>query len=216
VGLSRNTWEQEGEERPREEEDEIGKKYVATIEGNLYEVYPAIERVPNEWWLTLWEMYETGLNIEDAIQEQRVYTLQQFFEALIDPEYKKSLILINDRQPMGLMLGTTNLEKMRVNYVNPNFLLKRFPEITARNRLFYVTMIVFSPELRSMGFFDWFLSLILWTIEGFCDIFVSDVTDTRNVLMDIIENRAEKIGLPNKPAEVLGTQTYYALIREGL
>ena len=210
---TRTILQTESEQKPLEEQDDLGRKFVLNIDGHLYELYPDLEAIPNEWWLTLWEMYEASLNIEDAIQEQRVYTLQQFFEAMIDRHYMKSLVL-QDGRPMGLMLGTTDLEKMRVNGINPDALRRRFPEATARNRLFYLMVIYFSPELRSLGFLDWYISLVLWKIESLCDVYISDVPDSRYFLINFVGSHAKEAGLPVGPAEIVGTQSYYALIRQ--
>lgn len=185
---------------------------MADIDGHRYEVYPELSKVPNRCRLTLWEMYETALDMKEAVQEQRVYTLQQFFEAMIDPEHVKILPLMDGR-PIGLMLGTHSLEKMRVNYVNPDFLCGQFPEAAAAGRLFYLTVAYFSPEIRGMGFFKWFVPLVLLTLADLCDVYVSDVSDAREALKDYVFSCAAEMGAPFRP-EVVGTQDYYALIRE--
>ena len=159
-------------------------------------------------------MYQTSLNIEDAIQEQRVYTLQQFFEVMIDHKYKKSLVL-QDGLPMGLMFGTTSLEKMRLNGVNPDALGRRFPEATSQKRLFYLMVIYFSPELRSFGFYNWYLPLVVFPIADLCDVFVADFCDARSSLIVVLEACIKEAGVPVGPRQRFGNQTYGGFIREG-
>ncbi|OFW61440.1 MAG: hypothetical protein A2W01_09670 [Candidatus Solincola sediminis] len=207
-------WQTENQQKPQEEQDDIGRKFVATFDGEVYEIYLALESIPNKWWLTLWEMYQTSLNIEGAIQEQRVFTLQSFFEAMCDHDYKKWLVLQNGH-PMGLMLGTSNIEKMRINGINADALRMRFPEAAARTRLFYLMVIYFSPELRSLGFFRWFASLVAPSIATFFDVYISDVCDTRNFIMDLNAEAFGELGERLGPKQIFATQSYYGFIREG-
>jgi hypothetical protein len=209
--FNKNAWEQEGAQKPLEEEDELGRKYVATIDGHRYEVYLNIEYIPNRWWLPLWELYEISLNVEDSIQEQRSYDFQDFLGAMTDHEYHKTLVL-QDGEPVGLMLGLTNLEKTRVNYVNPEYLRRRFPDAVANNRLLYVTIVYFSPEMRSIGFFNWFISLVAQMIAKSCDVFVGEASQSRIFIKDAIRKGAERAGVVFKGEEIIGTQTYFALL----
>jgi len=196
---------------PHEEQDELGRKLVASFDGSLFEVYLRIPIVPNKWWLDLWELYETSMDIKEAVQDQRAYTLQQFFEAMTDPEYIKYPILM-DGKPVGLVMGTTDPEKMRVNYVNPDFIRARFPEAVAKRRLVYGMVTFFSPKIRSMGFYGWVVRAIFDNYAEICDVYVSDVSDSRLPLKRILEQAAEESGIPVK-SEVLGTQTYFAISR---
>src|SRR4030042_3719964 len=201
-------WQTENQQKPQEEQDELGLKFTGTFDGHTYEVYPVLESIPNKWWLALWEMYHDSFNIEDSILEQRVYSLEQFLEALIDPEYKKTLILQDDGRPVGLMLCANNLEKLRVNGINPDFLRRKYPEAAAKNAIYYVTVIYFSQEIRSFGFFSWFLPITLHTIATWCDIFVSDVCASRLALREAIIYMTQELGVAEGPGEIIGTQTY--------
>lgn len=194
---------------PHEESDDLGRKLVATFDGSLFEVYLRIPVVPNKWWLDLWELYETSMDIKEAVQDQRVYSLQQFFEAMIDPDYIKYPILM-DGEPVGLVMGTTDPEKMRVNYVNPDFIRARYPDALAKKRVVYGMVTYFSPKIRSFGFYGWLVRAILESYAEICDVYVTDVADSRLSLKAILEQAVEESGIPFK-TEVLGTQTYFAL-----
>jgi hypothetical protein len=200
----------DAEQKAAEGIDDLGFRFISAFDGNVYKLYPGLEAIPNKWWLKLWEMYVTSFNIQDSILEQRVYSLEQFLEALIDPDYKKILVLQNE-DPVGLMLGTHNLEKLRVNCINPDFLRRKYPEEAARNSIYYVTVIFFAPEIRSFGFFSWFLSLTLRLVASWCDVFVSDVCAPRLSLRNIIIDLAQELDLAEGPGEIIGTQTFFSI-----
>jgi hypothetical protein len=194
-----------------EVEDEFGTKFVKVIDGHLAEVYPNVVVLPDEWWEPLWELYDRSLKINDAIQEQRCYDRQSFFEAIIDPEYIK-VVSVLDKEPVGLMLGTCNLVKAGVAYINPEYLKEKYPEAVSRGRLLYMTCGYFSPDIRSIGFLKMTISLIAQTISKYCDVFAGDVSDPRFFLKDAIRYGAEQAGVSVQREDVLGQQTYFALI----
>ncbi len=120
---------------------------------------------------------------------------------------------MDNRRLAGLLLGTHDLEKMRANYINPDFLRNRYPEVVARNRLFYLLVVYFSPEIRSMGFFSWLVSIVFKTILDICDVCVADASDSRIILKDLVDECATNLGIPHT-TEILGTQTYFAIRHE--
>jgi hypothetical protein len=201
----------ETEQKPIEVEDDIGRKFVAVIEEHLFEVYPNLDVLPGQWWFPLWELYDRSLSIPEAFQEQRAYDLNRFLEALIDPEYIK-VVSLQDQKLIGMMMGTTNLEKAKVNYINTDFLRVAYPEAAEKNRILYMTTGYFSSELRNVGFLNWVISLIAQIIAQYCDVFVGDVSTPRYFLKDAIRYGAERAGVPIKREDILGTQTYFAFV----
>ena len=183
----------EDEYKPIEAEDDFGRKFVADFDGHYYEVYPNLAVLPEDWWIPLWELYDTSLYIPESIQEQRAYDRDTFMKALIDPEYIK-VVAFQDQKLMGFVLGTANLEKARVNYINPDFLWKDYPDAAKRKRILYMSAGYFSPELRVLGFLNHLISLIARTIEQNCEGFVSDVCVQRMFLKDAIKFGAERAG----------------------
>src|SRR5450756_1193017 len=71
------------------------KKYSCEHEGQTCEVHVGLTKVPEEWIETLWELYDESLRIEEAIQEQACYTRETFSSALIDPEYYKTVMVVD-------------------------------------------------------------------------------------------------------------------------
>ena len=85
-----------------------------------------------------------------CIQDQICYDTSTLDSALLDSDYLKFVLLLND-EVVGLCLLTNNLVKARIAYCNDRYLRQRFPNYTALGKLFYVTCICVLPEMQSRG-----------------------------------------------------------------
>jgi len=192
--------------------DEIGDKIALVLDnGKLCEIYYDLRIVPEEWHFPLWDIYDEVMEI-DAIQEQRCYTQQTLIEAFLDPAYLKMVLMV-DRVPMGLALGTNDLEKARVAYINPDFLRKRYPEATSKGKLFYLTCGCFAPEAQHQGVLPYFLMASAQSIYVYNDMLVADVSTATYYMKDSIIYFLNLSGAPVGSEEILGQQTYFALLK---
>jgi hypothetical protein len=197
------------EKKPERIKDEKGERFVSVIDGKLCEVYFGVEVVTEPWCRTLWGLYKDSLHIEEAIQEQSCYSEESFIGALTDMEYTK-VILVIDGSPSGLLMGTNNLEKARIAYINPEFLRRRYPQEVQEGRLFYLTCMFISPQVRNMGFAREVIRASAEAIREKDYVLISDVCDRRLFLPDVLVDLGEDIGFPVEK-EILGSQTYFAL-----
>jgi hypothetical protein len=192
--------------------DEAGDKIALVLDnGQLCEIYYDLRIVPEEWHFPLWDIYDEVMEI-DTIQEQRCYTQQTFIEALLDPAYLKIILLVG-RVPMGLALGTNDLEKARVAYINPDYLRKRYPEAASNGKLFYLTCGCFAPETQHQGVLPYFLMASARSIYVYYDMLVADVSPSTYYMKDAIVYFVNLAGATVGKEEILGQQTYFALLK---
>ncbi|MEW6554241.1 MAG: hypothetical protein AB1384_08150 [Actinomycetota bacterium] len=191
--------------------DEVGEKVVLVHDERLCEIYYDLREVPEAWHFPLWEIYDRTMDL-DTIQDQRCYDQQSFIEALIDPDYLKIVMLV-DRAPVGLTLGTFNLEKARVAYINPEYLRKRYPEAVRDGKLFYLTSGCFAEEVQHTGILPYYIAASIRSIYENSDIFVADVSDATYYMKDAIIYFLRLSGVVVSGEEILGQQTYFALLK---
>ena len=190
---------------PQYDED---KRYYCEHAGEKAVVYFGLRTTPSSWFDRLWELYDESLHMDEAVQDQSCYDRPSFESTLIDPDYNKTILIVND-EPVGLLMGTNSMEKAKAAYINPNFLRERFPREIEEGRFWYITCLFMSPRLRSLGFVR---QMVIASIEAIRErdyVLALDVTDSRGFIPDILENLAEQEGLPIEK-QLLGTQSYYA------
>jgi hypothetical protein len=190
-------------------------RFHSEDEGQSCDVYFGLEKVPDDWIDALWALYEESLHIEDAIQQQSCYARDAFIEALVDPDYGKTVLVV-DGVPSGLLLATDDLEKASVTYINPDFIRGRFPEAVQERRFWYITSVFISPAVRNFGFVKLMGKASVLAVKERDYVIGCDMSDTRLFLLDmLIGIAAEEDFILEK--ELLGTQSYYALkkSREG-
>lgn len=111
------------------------------------------------------------------------------------------------------MMGTNNLEKAAVAYINPEFLRKRFPKEVDEGRFWYITSLFVSSRLRNLGFVRNMFVAMMNCIRDKNWVYGGDFTESRLFVPDMIERISEEIGMPLK-AHKLGSQSYFAFILE--
>ncbi len=184
------------------------RNYLCEHEGLTSKVYFGLRTVPERWRKTLWDLYQESLHITDAIQDQCCYTEETFYQALVDEDYNKVLMVTND-QPVALLLGTNNLEKAKVAYINPDFIRSKFPQEVAEGRFWYITCLFVSPHLRSLGLVR---QMVLSAIDAIWEkdyVLAMDVTDQRLFIPEILVKLAQETSFPIVK-EKLGSQEYFA------
>ena len=183
-------------------------KYSCEHEGQTCDVHVGLAKVPEEWIEALWELYDESLRVEEAIQEQACYTHETFSSALRDPEYYKSVLVI-DNAPLGLLVLTNNLEKAKVAYINPDFIGKRFQKEVEEGRFGYITCLFISSRVRNLGFVNLMVEACMDTIRERNYVLALDVSDSRSFIPDMLVKQGEQFGYPLKK-QLLGTQSYFA------
>ena len=188
------------------------KKYSFEHDGQICDIYFGLRRVPDEWIDTLWNLYDESLHIEDAIQDQSCYTRETFISALKDADYSKLLMVI-DEEPTGLLMGTNNLEKAKVAYINPDFIRSHFSKEVEAGRFWYTTCLFISPRVRNVGFVNQMVRAFIdsvWSDNN--GVVALDVSDSRQFIPDFIIKLLDDAGSPVEKV-FLGSQSYYALRR---
>jgi ornithine decarboxylase len=203
--------DQPSAEGPTPEYDEE-KLYVYEHDGEVGKVYHGIRNTPEKWLAPLWEIYHDSLHTEESIQDQSCYDRAAFLAALSDPDYYKDVLVVDD-EPVALMMGTNNLEKAAVAYINPEFLRKRFPKEVDEGRFWYITSLFVSSRLRNLGFVRNMFVAMMNCIRDKNWVYGGDFTESRLFVPDMIERISEEIGMPLK-AHKLGSQSYFAFILE--
>jgi len=187
------------------------KKYFCEHQGQTCEVQVGLTKVPEEWIETLWQLYDESLNIEEAIQEQACYTRETFSSALRDPEYHKTVMVVDD-VASGLVLMTYNLEKAKVAYINPDYILKHFQKEVEEVRFGYITCVFVSPKIRNLRFFNLLVEACINTIGERDYVLALDVSASRQFIPEALEILSKEYGYPLKK-QLLGTQSYFAFRR---
>lgn len=186
----------------------IEREYSYEQEGQTCHVYLLRESFKQEWIEPLWELYHESLHLSDAVQEQSCYTRDTFSGALLDPEYSKTLLLV-DGEPQGLILATNILEKMSVAYINPEYIQARFPEEVREGRFGYITCLFVSPRLRNFGFVKLMVRATIDAIRELNVVLAFDVSDKRLFIPELLAGLAVEEGFPLETIP-LGSQSYFA------
>ena len=184
------------------------KKYSCEHEGQACEVHVGLAKVPKEWIEALWELYDESLRIEEAIQEQACYTRETFSYALNDPEYYKSVMVV-DGVPLGLLLITNNLEKAKVAYINPDFIGNMYRKEVEEGRFWYITCLFISSRVRNLGFVNLMVEACMDAIREKDYTLALDVSDSRSFIPEMLVRQGEQFGYPLKK-QLMGTQSYFA------
>lgn len=153
-----------------------------------------------------------------AVAEQQVYAEPHLRLALADPAIVKFLAVV-DGAVEAFCLVTDDLEKARVNYVNPEFLAQAYPEAYAEKRLFYFTAIAVRPSVQGQGIvFDAMTGEISKYIDAREGLVLFDTSSDVNArLADALRAAAlraqKRYGLISQDARVtkLGAQEYWVL-----
>ena len=163
----------------------------------------------------LWELYRESLSIEGSVQEQVCYDEESFGEALFCDDYHV-VVMALEGEPMGLIMGTNDVGRMRDAYINPSFMLKAFPGDAEQGRVMYLTNLLVSPRLRHLGFIRPFIDVCVRALKDDRYLLGFDVCDERLFMVDFLEAALREAGYPVK-RELLGRQHYYVLrpVREG-
>jgi len=198
-------------EKPKHHKYWDEKKYSCEHEGQTCEVHVGLTKVPEEWIETLWELYDESLRIEEAIQEQACYTRETFSSALIDPEYYKTVMVV-DGIASGLLLMTYNLEKARVAYINPDYIRKHFQKEVEEVRFGYITCVFISPKVRNLRFFNLLVEACINTIGERDYVLALDVSDSRQFIPEVLAKLSKEYKYPFEK-QLLGTQSYFAFRR---
>lgn len=118
---------------------------------------------------SLWKFYAKSFqNPAQYAEIQDVYDEESFYMVLLDQDYYKFLLRY-DKEYVGLCLITTNLDKAKIAYVNPQRLENLYPQY--RGRIFYVTFIGVIPSYQKTKAFYLLVSEIIKFIDerdGIC------------------------------------------------
>ena len=184
------------------------KRYFCEQEGQTCEVYYGLKEVPKEWIEALWDAYDESLHIEEAIQEQACFTRESFISALKDPEYNK-IVMTVDGVIAGFLMGTTNLEKARIGYINPRFTQDRFPQEVEERRFWYMPCFFAASHVRHLGFIKMMVLAAIDAIRENKYVLALDVSNSRMYVSDMLVKLGEEAGFPIEKL-LLGSQTYFA------
>ena len=184
------------------------KIYKCEHGGQTCEVHVGLTEVPEEWIEPLWELYEESLRIVEAVQEQLCYTRETFISALQDPEYYKTVMVV-DGTASGLLLLTHNLEKARVAYINPDFIRKHFQNEVERVHFGYITCVFISPKVRNLRFFGLLVEACINTIGERDYVLALDVSDSRQFIPEVLVKLSKECHRPFEK-QLIGTQSYFA------
>ncbi len=191
------------------------KRYSVEHAGETAVVYFGITNLPEPWTEILWDLYKASLTIDEAIQDQQCFDRDGFVSALNDSDYVKAVMTVNSN-PAAFIMGTNNLEKASVGYINPSFVQKRFPDAAREGRFFYMPCVFTSPEIRNAGFLRQFVVALIDAIREKNWVLSLDTSDSRLFLPDVLIRIGEEEGLPIEK-HLLGTQSYFAFTcKQGL
>jgi hypothetical protein len=99
-----------------------------------------------------WRLYKAAFLGSNVLcsQNQSCFSHESFLEAMLDPDYLK-FYLMEKEIVVALSLVTGNMEKARIAYINPEKLVRLFPNEYQGNLLFYIVFIGVDPALQHTG-----------------------------------------------------------------
>ncbi|MFA6604030.1 MAG: hypothetical protein WCT10_04315 [Patescibacteria group bacterium] len=165
----------------------------------------------------LWRVYLAAFqpSSELCIQEQLCYSEESFRSALTDPDYVK-FVAKEDGHAIGLHMGTNNLEKARVAYVNPRKLEAQFPEFVGR--IYYFTIFAIEPSRQGSECASLIVTNVGLFIEQHDAIVAFDYASEKNsrlpqLIIHVLEvaHSHNLIASDTFTGTPLGGQCYYAI-----
>lgn len=182
------------------------KEAKQTVDARLY-----IDDLPVYWEERLWNTYEESFAYLDTYQEQKCYDRSTFVAALRDPDYLKFVISEGD-YPIGLAMATNDMAKVKVAYINTEFLRKRYPEEIREGRFFYVTSIFIDPNGRGIGHVKSLLHAMLSYMKAGRRVAGFDFCESKEFLAKLIEDlsRDYAVNIPVNSIR-MDAQAYYVL-----
>ncbi len=187
------------------------RRFVEKLEINGQECEFLVnpDALPEDFIQALWELYSESLSIEESVQEQVCYTPESFRASLFDDDYHV-VVMVIDGEPMGLIMGTNDVLRMRDAYVNPGFLISRLPREAEEGRIMYLTNLLLSPHLRHLGFVRPFIEVCVRALKEERYFLGFDVCDSRRFMADFLPEALKEAGYPVE-RELLGRQHYFLL-----
>jgi len=100
----------------------------------------------------LWAVYHGAFSADAGlcIQDQQCYDRDAFISAMLDAEYVK-IILLEAGEAVAFCMGTNNLEKARIAYLNPVRLKALYPDEARAGAIWYMTSFAVRNDLRRTG-----------------------------------------------------------------
>lgn len=168
----------------------------------------------------IWDVYTSAFNEHrmDAVAEQMVYDQDTFMAALTDTDILK-LIVRMDSVIVGFCFMTTDLEKARVNYLNVDYVARKFPEDFRDRKFFYVTVFAVAPGAHGAGgIFQRVMDEVAEAVISRDGRIMFDCSNNVNAWLPhaikrSMERGLQQHGMPSEDVKLnlVGTQEYWML-----
>jgi ribosomal protein S18 acetylase RimI-like enzyme len=162
----------------------------------------------------LFKLYKECLEASKHLspQDQLCYNWGSFRKALIDSEYVK-FVLSKEGKVIGLVLGTTNLDKAKIAYINPHYFSEWLKKHPHGRKILYFTFLGIRPEYQDVGYFF----LLVQALIKYCERkkyhagldFSSSISELPQMIQKVIDTLYKK-GVINSAGvyRKLGYQEY--------
>lgn len=168
----------------------------------------------------IWDIYVNAFSEhrKEAVAEQMVYDQDAFMAALSDTDIRK-LVVRGDGAIAGFCFMTETLEKASLNYLNVDYVAKKFPEDHRDRKIFYVTVFAVAPGAQGAGgIFQRVMDEVAELVISHSGRIMFDCSNNVNswlphAIKRSMERGLQNHGLPSDDVnlDLVGTQEYWML-----
>jgi hypothetical protein len=160
----------------------------------------------------LWDIYKKAFSGQEFRNPQNqcfFADIESFQEAMEDTDWQK-YIAYNNNQTAGLLLVTTNLEKARIGYINPECFEMAAP--LYKGKIFYVAVMFILKEFQNSACFWNLFQSYFEQVSASGGVAAFDVNGT--LMPDFYKAATTLLKAVNFPAipKKLGQQEYWIII----
>jgi GNAT superfamily N-acetyltransferase len=99
----------------------------------------------------LWDLYQRAFDDLRSLAVQRhLMTSDEFLEVMADPRVIKYVISDSERGRLGALATMTN-HLAAVPLISPDYFSRRWPELYAEARIWYVSFVAVDPDYQGTG-----------------------------------------------------------------
>jgi len=163
-----------------------------------------------------WKIYTDCFSGQEltCVQNQVCFNKDNFIQAMKDKEWIK-FMLYSDDTLIGLSVTTKNLEKGRIGYINPEFLITKYPKYVGK--IYYTLIICVMPSYKKTKGILWLITNLLNHITNdggmvFCDFNYNKNRHLPGLIISIMNKIKET--KRRYTSDIIDSQMYVAIKSE--
>ncbi|GLY17780.1 GNAT family N-acetyltransferase [Kineosporia rhizophila] len=158
-----------------------------------------------------WKLYENAFDDLRSLAVQRHLMLRPEFEELMQDKRVTKYAIRDEERGRVAALATATNELDAVHLISPEYFERRWPELYAQKRIWYVSFVAVEPDYQGTGAMTQLIEMVCRDAGASSGLICLDICEheTRERLATAIEQLARTY-LPGVRRERLDAQVYWA------